>query len=59
MRIYEIKNEYQTIRLLDLGATIIEWLAFSDKISIVMNNDDLNVYKDSSAGYFGATVGRA
>jgi aldose 1-epimerase len=58
MRIYEIKNEYQTIRLLDLGATIIEWLAFSDKISIVMNNDDLNVYKDSSAGYFGATVGR-
>ncbi len=58
MRIYEIKNEYQTLRLLDLGAAIFEWLAFSDKTSIVLNNEDMDVYKDSKAGYFGATVGR-
>lgn len=58
MRIYEIKNEYQTLRLLDLGAAIFEWLAFSDKTSIVLNNEDMDVYKNSGAGYFGATVGR-
>ncbi|MBN3490749.1 galactose mutarotase [Acholeplasma equirhinis] len=58
MRIYEIKNSYQHIRLIDHGATIYEWLAFSDKTSIMLNNHDLEVYRDSKAGYFGSTVGR-
>lgn len=58
MRFFEIENKYQKLRLIAHGATIYEWLAFSDKTSIMMNNDDLNVYKDSKAGYFGSTIGR-
>lgn len=58
MRIFEIKNEYHYLRLLDHGATIFEWLCFSDKTSIILNNDDFEVYKDSTKGYFGSTIGR-
>ncbi|CDR31243.1 Aldose 1-epimerase [Acholeplasma oculi] len=58
MHVYEIKNEFQILRLLDHGATIYEWLCFSDKTSIMLNNQDLEIYKDSSRGYFGSTVGR-
>lgn len=58
MNIVVIKNKFHEIKLLDFGATIYEWIAFSDKTSIVMNNNDLNDYKIPSNGYFGATIGR-
>lgn len=58
MEFIVIKNKFQQLRLMKMGAAIYEWLAFSDKTSIVMNNDDLEVYKDSKAGYFGSTIGR-
>lgn len=58
MKIYEIKNDYHQLKLLDHGATIYEWLSFSDKISIVLNNQDMDIYKESTRGYFGSTIGR-
>lgn len=58
MRVYEIKNKYHQLKLLDHGATIYEWLSFSDKTSIVLNNQDMEIYKDSTKGFFGSTVGR-
>ncbi|WP_025724458.1 aldose epimerase family protein [Acholeplasma granularum] len=58
MKIYEIKNDYHQLKLLEHGATIYEWLCFSNKTSIVLNNQDMNIYKDSTKGYFGSTIGR-
>src|SRR5690606_18459206 len=58
MHIYEIKNDFQLISLLDHGATIYEWSAYSDKTSIMLNNHKLEDYLDSGKGYFGSTVGR-
>jgi len=58
MKIFEIKNDYHQLKLLDHGATIYEWLSFSDKTSIVLNNLDKNIYKESTKGYFGSTIGR-
>jgi len=58
MKIFEIKNDYHQLKLLDHGATIYEWLCFSDKTSIVLNNQDMNIYKESTKGYFGSTIGR-
>lgn len=58
MKIFEIKNDYHQLKLLDHGATIYEWLCFSDMTSIVLNNQDMNIYKESTKGYFGSTIGR-
>lgn len=58
MKLYTIKNKYQTITLLNIGATIHEWYAFSDNTNIVISNEDLNDYSKHENGYLGNTIGR-
>lgn len=58
MKIFEIRNAYQQIRFLDFGATIYEWIAYKDLRNIILNNEDLEVYKGPRTGFFGATLGR-
>lgn len=57
MKVFEIKNEFHQLKILNHGATIYEWLSFNDKISIVLNNYDMKTYEDSTKGYFGSTIG--
>lgn len=58
MKIYKLFNEYQTIELLDLGATIHKWFVFKEKINIVINNYNLEDYLNNENGFFGGTIGR-
>ncbi|CCV64554.1 Galactose mutarotase [Alteracholeplasma palmae J233] len=58
MKIYEIKNEYQTLKVLDQGATMYQWLAYEDKKNIILTNKDLKVYDGPRTGFYGNTIGR-
>lgn len=58
MKKYLIKNEYQEITILNYGATIYKWLAFSDQRNIVVSNENLEDYLDSNNGFLSSTIGR-
>lgn len=58
MKKINIKNQYQSLTILTVGATIHEWICFSDRQNIVISNKDLNNYKKTNMGYFNQTVGR-
>lgn len=58
MKTYELKNDFQTIRFLDTGATIYEWIINDQNFNIVLTNDDTADYLDSKKGFFGSTIGR-
>lgn len=58
MKLYTIKNEYQTIVFLNYGATIYQWFAFEDQTNIVITNKNLIDYLDPANGFFGSTIGR-
>lgn len=58
MKLYTIKNEYQTLVFLNYGASIYQWLAFEDRTNIVITNNNLADYLDPANGYFGSTIGR-
>ncbi|MDY0278123.1 MAG: aldose epimerase family protein [Acholeplasma sp.] len=58
MREIVIKNKYQEVTLLDVGASLHKWLAYSDKRNIVITNKNVSDYFDKNDGYLSTTVGR-
>src|SRR5690554_1506869 len=58
MQTITLKNEYQELTILNIGATIHEWKTFSDQRNIVISNEDLNIYKEANMGYLNQTIGR-
>lgn len=58
MKKYIIENEYQKITLLNYGATIYLWEAFSDRRNIVISNLDLKDYTRPKTGFLSNTIGR-
>ncbi|VEU81154.1 aldose epimerase family protein [Haploplasma axanthum] len=58
MKKYVIKNDFQEITLLDVGATIYKWVAFKDKTNIILSNKNLEDYLNPKNGYLSNTIGR-
>lgn len=58
MQIFKLQNEFQTLEILNYGATIYRWFAFTDKKNIVISNLELNDYLNPGNGALGSTVGR-
>lgn len=58
MKRYIIENKYQKITILNYGATIYQWHAFSDMRNIVISNVRLDDYLNPDNAFMGATIGR-
>lgn len=58
MKKYTIENNFQKLTLLNYGATIYTWKAFSDQRNIVITNEDLNDYPRNDTGFLSSTIGR-
>lgn len=58
MKIYTLKNEYQEVDILNYGATITRWIAFSDKTNIILSNEIYTDYLNKDNAYLSSTIGR-
>ncbi|MDR2822082.1 MAG: hypothetical protein LBV58_00830 [Acholeplasmatales bacterium] len=58
MQQIDLENEFLKVTILDVGATIYQFIVKSLNRNIVLSYEDLELYKSRDDGFFGSTIGR-